>query len=152
VPPPTPAAPPPPPPPPTPTADDPHALGGAINRLSGGGLLGGAKKAAKAPATALAVLLQEGEVVECLCVGQLYGEDGVVALTDRRLLFVNAKEWVPVVVGVPVDSTLSVAGMQDDRTATLTFTTGGNTIQVDRIGDRALAMEMAQRIRGRVGS
>lgn len=119
-------------------------------RLSGGGLLGGAKKAAKAPATALAVLLQEGEVVECLVVGQLYAEDGIAALTDRRLIFLNAKEWVPIFFAVPVDSTLSVAGMQDDRTATLTFTSGANTIQIDRIGDRALAMEMAQRIRGRL--
>jgi hypothetical protein len=146
---PPPPAPPPPPPPPTPTAEDPHALGGAIARLSGGGLLGGAKKAAKAPATALAVLLHEGELVECLVVGQLYGEDGIAALTDNRLIFVNAREWVPIVIAVPVDSTLSVAGMQDDRTATLTFTSGANTIQIDRIGDRALAMEMAQRIRGR---
>ncbi|MGI8662619.1 MAG: hypothetical protein ACR2LQ_05335 [Acidimicrobiales bacterium] len=117
--------------------------------MSGGGLLGGSKKAAKASATALAVLLQEGEVVECLVHGQLYGDDGVAALTERRLVFVNDKEWAPVVVAVPVDATLTVAGMQDDRTASLSFTSAGNVIQIDRIGDRALAMEMAQRIRTR---
>jgi hypothetical protein len=146
-----PPAPPPPPAAPTPTAEDPHALGSAIGRLSGGGLLGGPKKAAKAPATALGVLLQPGELVECLVQGSFSGDDAVVALTTQRLIVISAHEWVPAVVQHRVDASLAVQGMQDERTATLTFTSGTQVSQVDRIADRPLAMELAQRIRARIG-
>jgi hypothetical protein len=162
-PPPNPAATPPPPapappapaPPPTPAAPvatptDPHALGASIGRLSAG-LTGGPRKAAKAPATALAVLLRDGELVECLVVGTLLGEGGIAALTTERLLFVTEREWVPDVMELPVVAGLTVQGMQDERTASLTFQHGPHTVLIERISDRPLAMEMAQRVRTRAG-
>ena len=53
---------------------------------------------------------------------------------------------------LPVDSNLTVAGMQDERTASLTFQSNEHSVSVERISDRPLAMEMAQRVRARVGS
>lgn len=142
---------PPPPAPPVPTPQDPHALGAAINRLSAG-ITGGPRKAAKASAIALAVLLRDGELVECVVAGQLLGEGGICALTDQRLVFITEREWVPDVFELPVDAELGVQGMQDDRAAQLTFTRGQSVAVVERITDRHLAMEMAQRIRMRTGT
>lgn len=100
----------------------------------------------------LAVLLREGEVVHSLVVGQVLGVDGVAALTDQRLIFVTEREWKPDVFELPVDATLTVKGMQDDRTASLTFQHGPHSAAIDKISDRPLAMEMAQRIRARTGA
>lgn len=120
-----------------------------MGRLSTG-LTGGPRKAAKPCATALAVLLRDAELVECLVVGTLHGETGIAALTTERLIFINEREWTPYVAELPVAPGLSVQGMQDERTASLTFVLGEASITIERIVDRPLAMEMAQRIRARV--
>ena len=132
------------------SATDPHAVGWAVGRLSAG-LTGGPRKAAKTPALVLAVLLRDGEVVQCLVVGQVLGVDGVAALTDQRLVFVTEREFEPDVFELPVDASLTVAGMQDDRTASLTFQHGPHSAVIERISDRPLAMEFAQRVRARTG-
>ena len=44
-----------------------------------------------------------------------------------------------------------VQGWQDDRTASLTLLHAGRQVVVERIIDRPLAVEMAQRIRARTG-
>ena len=48
---------------------------------------------------------------------------------------------------MPVDPELVVQGWQDERTAALTFVAGDRHEVVERIGDRGLAVELAQRIR-----
>ena len=47
---------------------------------------------------------------------------------------------------------LAACNKQDDRTASLTLLHGGRQLVVDRIADRPLAVEMAQRIRARTGA
>jgi len=125
--------------------NDPHGLGVALGRLGGG-----ARRGAKAAAAAVGVLLNDGEVVECLVAGQVYGANALGALTNDRLLVVNDREFKPDVVEVKIDETVTVQGWQDDRNAALMIQSStGTTVQIERIGDRPIAMEMAQRIRAR---
>jgi hypothetical protein len=95
------------------------------------------------------VLLREGEMVECLAQGQFYGANAVVLLTNQRLLVVNDREYKPDVVEFTVDGALTVQGWADDRAAALLIQRNELTAQVERIGDKGIAQELAQRIRGR---
>jgi hypothetical protein len=109
----------------------------------------GGRKAAKASTAAAGVLLRDGEVVECLVQGQVYGANCVAVLTNARLLIVNEREFKPDVIDLVLDATVTVQGWQDDRTASLLIQQGPNSAQIERIADRPLAMELAQRIRAR---
>jgi hypothetical protein len=95
------------------------------------------------------VLLGEGEAVECAVQGQLYGSNCVVLLTNQRLLIVNDREFKPDVIEIPVDASVSVQGWQDDRNAALLVQRAEVTAQIERIADKPLAQELAQRIRAR---
>jgi len=125
-------------------SNDPGGLGAALGRLGSGG-----RKGAKASANAVAVLLREGEIVECIVQGQLYGSNAVALLTNARLLFVNEREFRPDVVEFVVDASINVQGWQDDRAAALLVQRGDQSAQIERIGDKPLAQELAQRIRAR---
>jgi len=46
-------------------------------------------------------LLDGDEVVDVLVQGRFGGEDGVAVATDRRVLFVNDREWKPDVQSLP---------------------------------------------------
>jgi len=130
---------------PTPPAvNDPAGLGTALSRLGSGG-----RKGAKAAANAAAVLLRDGEIVECLAQGQFYGANCVALLTNQRLLVVNDREFRPDVVEFTVDAALTVRCWADDRAAALLIQRNELTAQVERIGDKAMAQELAQRIRAR---
>ncbi len=121
---------------------DPHALGLSVSRLGGG-----ARRAGKVALAVLATVLDESEVVAVLVQGRFRGEAAVAALVEGKVVLVNERQWKPEVVVVPVDADLAVHGWQDDRTAALTFVTGDRHEVLERIGDRGLAVEMAQRIR-----
>lgn len=125
-------------------ANDPAGLGAALGRLGSSG-----RKGAKASANAVAVLLREGEIVECVVQGQLFGSNAVALLTNARLLFVNDREFRPDVVEFAVDASISVQGWQDERAAALLVQRGDQSAQIERIGDKQLAQELAQRIRAR---
>jgi hypothetical protein len=133
--------------PPTPAANDPAGIGAALARLGGG-----SRKNARAAATATALLMDEGEYAECAVQGQLYGSNAIVLLTNKRLLIVNDREFRPDVVEFTVDAAITVQGWADDRTAALLITRNDLSAQVDRIADKPLAQELAQRIRGRAAS
>jgi hypothetical protein len=136
--------PPPAPAPAPPPVNDPAGLGAALARLGSGG-----RKGAKAPANAVAVLLGDGEIVECAVQGQLYGCNAIVLLTNSRLLVVNDREFRPDVVEFVVDAAINVQGWQDDRAAALLLQRNELSAQIERIGDKPLAQELAQRIRAR---
>jgi hypothetical protein len=127
-----------------PVVNDPHGLGIALGRLGGG-----ARRGSKASAAAVGVLLDDGEVVEGLVAGQVYGSNALAILTNKRLLVVNDREFKPDVIEIALDSGTTVQGWQDDRSAALLVQGGGQRAQIERIGDRPLAMELAQRIRAR---
>jgi hypothetical protein len=121
---------------------DPHALAVSVNRLGGG-----ARRAGKVALAVLSALLEEGEVVAVVVQGRFRGVPAVAALVEGKVMLVNERQWKPDVAVLPVDGNLVVQGWQDERTATLTFVTGDRHEVIERIGDRGLAIEMAQRIR-----
>ena len=127
-----------------PTVNDPHALGVALGRLGGG-----ARRASKAAAAALGVALAQGEVVEAVVAGQLYGANALGALTNQRFVVVNDREFKPDVIALAVDAGCVVQGWQDDRNAALLVQSGGQSAQIERIADRPMAVEMAHRLRAR---
>ena len=96
-------------------------------------------------------VLKEGELVEAVVAGKYEGNPAVLALTDQALVLVDDRMWRPVSERFTLDAALQVQGWQDDRTASLTLVTGGRQLVVDQIVDRPLAIEMAQRIRYRIG-
>jgi hypothetical protein len=95
------------------------------------------------------VLLEEGELVESLIVGKVNELDGVAVLTDRRLLLHNDRQWAVDQLSMPLDAGLTVQGLAEGGTATLTFVRENVAVPVSRIGDVNLAQEFAQRVRAR---
>lgn len=138
-------------PPPAPIAPagpaDPNGLGAAAGRLGNG-----PRKQARAAFAVAGAVLEDGERVEALVAGKYEGNPALAVLTDRGVLLVDDRPWKPTVERIDVDASLQIQGMQDNRTASLTFHRNGRQQIVDQIADRALAVELAQRIRHRTGS
>jgi hypothetical protein len=109
------------------------------------------RRSARVAVAIASALLDDGEVVECLVQGSYMGSNAVAVLTDRRLLVVNDKEWKPAQVTLHMSAGDSVEGFGDDRTAALTFHSGGQSVAIESIGDTGLAREMAQRARTQIG-
>jgi hypothetical protein len=119
--------------------------------LAFGRLSSGARKTSKVAIVVAGALIGEGETVEAVVGGRLEGHGSVLVLTDRSLLLVDDREWRPFSEAIPVGPQLEVQGWQDDRTASLTLVFNGRSLVLDQIPDRELAVEMANRIRYRVG-
>ncbi|MEA2274418.1 MAG: hypothetical protein QOI98_3126, partial [Solirubrobacteraceae bacterium] len=81
--------------------------------------------------------------------GQLYGSNAVALLTNARVLLVNDREFRPDVIEFVVDNAISVQGWQDDRAAALLIQRADVAAQIERIAEKPLAQELAQRIRTR---
>lgn len=126
---------------------DPHAVGLAAGRLGSG-----ARRTGKIALAVLGAVLDEGDVVEVLVQGRFRHAAGVVALVGRKVVIVNDRQWKPDAVVVPVGPELQVQGWQDDRSASLTFVSPDGHEVVDTIFDRALAIELAQRVRDRAAA
>lgn len=101
---------------------------------------------------ALAMLLEPDELVEAVVQGAYQGHQGVCVLTPTRVVLVNDHEWVPDSRVIPLTTDLLVQGWQDDRTASLIFVTGGQSVTISQIADRPLAQDLAHRIRSRVAA
>jgi hypothetical protein len=123
---------------------DPAGLGEAVSRLSSG-----ARKAGNAAFFVLAMALEPGERVETVVQCRYRGADGAMALTDRRLLIANARQWQPDLTPVGLEAGLTVRGWQDERSAALVFGRDGHELVVDKIGDRAAAQQIAEAVRTR---
>jgi hypothetical protein len=150
MPPPVPSAPLPPPAAPVapqPAPYDPHAIGAAAARLSGS-----TKKSSRVVLGILSVLLEPGELVECLVGGKVHDLDGLLVLTDRRLLVLNDRPFQPDQLTIPVDQAVSVRGEATGNTATITVQREQSYAQLTRVSDVQLAQEFAQRIRGRAAT
>ncbi len=120
---------------------DPHGLGVAASRLSGG-----SRKNGRAALAVLSLALQDGDVVEQVLVGQYHGVEGAAAVLATDLVLVNAREWQPEVVRVALAG-MGVQGMADGRKANLTFTSGATQDTFAGVSDTDLAVEFANRIR-----
>lgn len=123
---------------------DPHELGMAVARLSNS-----ARKAGRAALAVASVLLEAGELVECVVQGKVNDLDGVAVLTDRRILVLNDRQWQPDQISFAYDAALGVQGIAEGGSATLTLQRDGVMARIVRIGDVPLAQEAAQRIRAR---
>jgi len=124
---------------------DPWALGRASDRMSAG-----ARRAGAVALGILSTLLEDGEVVEVVVQGSYQHQPGVAALTDRRVLVVNQRRWVPDVRSIVVGRDLVIQGWQDERHATLVFASDGRSVVLSAIDDRPLARDLARQARERV--
>jgi hypothetical protein len=140
--------------PPPPTAvtpvepvNDPHGLGIFVSRLAGS-----SRKAGRTAVSVLGAVLEEGERVEALVQGRYRGEPGVCAVTDRGVVLVNESTYKPHVHRFAYSPDLAVQGWADDKVAAIVFTKGQENETIDRVADRDLARDLAQRIRARAGT
>jgi hypothetical protein len=124
---------------------DTFGIGQAVGRLSNG-----SRKTGKGAFLVLAGTLTDDESVEVIVQCRFQGADGAMALTNKRLLIVNAREWNPDITPVDLEPGLTVQGWQDERTAALVFERDGAELVVDKIGDRELVQDLVSRVRARV--
>ncbi|MBI2704902.1 MAG: hypothetical protein HYX32_06390 [Actinobacteria bacterium] len=120
-------------------------MAGAIGALSPPSLV-----AARASLAVLSVTMRPSEVLDCVVQGRFNNASGVAALTDQRVLLVNEREWSPEVIVFEIGIDLVVQGLQDDRSASLTFIGGGLNVTISGITDRPIAHEMARLVRASV--
>jgi hypothetical protein len=125
---------------------DPHGIGQAVGRLGSGARRGG-----KVAFAVLGAVLEPDDVVEIVVQGRLHGVPGAAALVGSKLVLVNERQWKPDVIVITIGNALQVQGWQDERTASVLLTVGGQQEVIERIPDRLLAVELAQRIRERIG-
>ena len=125
---------------------DPNALGSAVGRLGNS-----PRKQARVALAVAGAVLQPDEIVEAVVAGKFEDNAAVLVLTGHNLLLVDDRAWRPLVERFTISPALQVQGWQDDRTASLTVLAEGRQFVVERIADRAMAVEMAQRIRHRTG-
>lgn len=97
----------------------------------------------------LAGVLADGEMVQSILAGRFRAQDAVIALTDRRLLMVNARPWDPEVVSVEDVSNVRLEGWVDRRVATFRITDGADMHVIDRINDTEIAEGFAATTRAR---
>jgi hypothetical protein len=117
-----------------------------------GRLSNSSKKSSKVVLGILSVLLEPGELVECLVAGKVHDLDGLLVLTDRRLLVLNDRQFQPDQLSIPVDGAITVRGEAAGSTATITVQREQAYAQLTRVSDVQLAQELAQRIRGRAAA
>ena len=128
-----------------PQVNDPHAVGLQASRLGSG-----ARRSGRLALGIASALLDESEVVDVLVQGRFLGSPGVVLVTSSRVLVVNDAQWKPAVHSIPLVNGVTVQGWQDERVATLVIRHGDEDTTVDRITDRLIARELANKIRSRV--
>ncbi|HUW04526.1 MAG TPA: hypothetical protein VMW08_19400 [Acidimicrobiales bacterium] len=126
---------------------DPHGIAPAAARLGNS-----ARKNGKAGFAILGSLLADGEVVEALCVGRFHDQAGLCAVTNQRLVVLGDGPYKPAVATFEYAADLAVQGWADDKVAALVFTRGDHNETIDRIPDRPLAQEIAQRVRGHIAA
>jgi len=125
---------------------DSAGLGLAVGRLAGS-----SRKAGRSAFMVLACNLEDGETVQAVVQCRFRGAAGAMALTDRRLLIVNAREWNPDVIPVGLEPGLTVQGWQDGGSAAIVLGRDGHEIVIDRISDLDLVQEIVGEIRSRSG-
>jgi hypothetical protein len=108
------------------------------------------RRSGRAPFLVIASTLAAGERVEVIVQGRFNGEDGAAALTDRRIVLANDREWKPDIETVEFGPGLTVQGWADDRTASLTFQRGAQSTTIEGIGEKELAQRFAALARARV--
>lgn len=118
---------------------DPHGLARLLATLSGG-----TAKRARSALAAAAVLLDGDETAQGLICGQYLANDGVVVLTERRLLCVNDREHAPDHESIALDDLDDVKGWIEGNRATLRIDAGDTVVVIGDIKE----VESAQKFAG----
>lgn len=93
-------------------------------------------------------LLPAGEGVVALLTGQMLGRPAAVLVTEYRVVIANDRRWTPVVDVFAINADLTVRGRQDRDIAALSFSDRNRVSMVDGITEVAMAVELANLIRG----
>lgn len=128
-----------------PQANDPHGVGLQVGRLGNA-----ARRSGKLAFVVAAALLDESERVDVVVQGRYLGSPGAILVTSTRVLVVNDAQWKPAVRSIPLVAGVTVQGWQDERVATILIRYDEEDTTVDRIPDRLIARELANKIRSRV--
>jgi hypothetical protein len=99
----------------------------------------------------LGVVLREDERVEYVVQGRFNDANGVLALTDRRLIAVNDKGYKPDVVEIAMDQVLDAQGWQENDTSAVMLRRPERTVLFDLIVDGQGAAELVNQVRARIG-
>jgi hypothetical protein len=126
---------------------DPHRVGLAAGRLGSG-----AKRAGKVALAVLTAVLDPDDVAEIVIQGRIHGVPGVATLVGTKVVLVNERFWKPEVIVLELDTSIQVQGWQDDRTATVMLANGSQQEVIEKVPDRLLAVEFAQRVRDRIAT
>ncbi|MEI2639476.1 MAG: hypothetical protein V9F03_10860 [Microthrixaceae bacterium] len=114
----------------------------AIARLSVGD-----RDRATVPLLVAGALLEDGEEVLGLVVGQMLGRPAVMMLSPRRVLVINDRKWQPVVDSYLLDADLEIRGRHDRNVAAIGVSDARGLSMVDGIFDVDAAMDVVARIR-----
>lgn len=93
-------------------------------------------------------LLPAGEGVVALLTGQMLGRPAAVLVTEYRVVIANDRRWTPVIDVFAINADLTVRGRQDRDIAALSFSDRNRVSMVDGITEVAMAIELANLIRG----
>lgn len=96
-------------------------------------------------------VLWEGETVQALAIGQYGGGQGLVAMTDKRLLFFKHGILKQVVEDFPYNKVSSVQWSAGPLMGTLTVFTSGNKAEIKSMqkdSGKALADKLRARLAG----
>lgn len=124
---------------------DPHGVANAVHWLGAG-----SKRAGKLVFPVLAAVLENGDVVDLMVQGGIRAEAGLAALVGSKIVLVNARQWKPDVLTIPITPTLQVQGTNYQNAANLLLVDGETQELVERITDLQLAFQFAQQVRMRV--
>ena len=135
------------------SAAQPHAARGASGGVTDfeSAVLRLRPEDAEAAHVALSVcgaLLPAGEGVIALLTGQMLGRPAAVLVTEYRVVIANDRRWTPVVDVFAINADLTVRGRQDRDIAALSFSDRNRVSMVDGITEVAMAVELANLIRG----
>ncbi|MFM7069735.1 MAG: hypothetical protein ACKOYM_09790, partial [Actinomycetes bacterium] len=101
------------------------------------------------PLAVCAVLLDDGESVDGVVLGEMLGQPAVIVVTQRRVLAVNGRRWRPVVDEFRFSSAVQVRGRHDAGIAAVTLLDDERLVTIDRISDLDAARHLTDIVRSR---
>lgn len=93
--------------------------------------------------------LVDGETVRYAVGGRFRAKDGVVMLTNRRLIVANDREWDPEVVVIDDLDAVQIEHWVERRAAILRITADGKAHVVDRINDLEVVETLVESVQNR---
>ena len=105
------------------------------------------QKRAKAAVVAAAMSLEHGEQVRAMVCGEYLAHDGVAVLTDRRVVFANARTFAPDVHAAALNTLTEVKGWAEKGRATLRIASATTSFVIGDIKEVDAAQGFAAAVR-----